>query len=572
MSDTKRYAIGVDYGTSSVRALVVDCADGREVGTAVFAYPHGEGGVITSPDDPNLARQHPADYIEGFVATVRGAIEQASREVEGFDTSQVVGIGIDTTGSTPIPVDRDGTPLALTERWKDDPDAMAWLWKDHTAHAEAAEITALAERRGEPYLAKCGGTYSSEWFWSKVLHCNRVAPGVFDAAHSWVEMCDYLPAWACGNTDPAALVRSVCAAGHKAMYHPDWGGLPSADFLRELDPALADLRGRLYDDAKPSSEPAGTLSAEVAERVGLASGGGGVPVAVGAFDAHHGAVGVGVSPGVLVKIMGTSTCDIAVWPSDRPLEDVPGLCGMVPGSVLPGMIGLEAGQSAVGDLFGWCASHLGGGGEGAHDRLTAEALKMPPGGTGLLALDWNNGNRTVLVNPRLTGLLLGQTLQTTAADIYRALIEATAFGSRIIIERCEEYGVAVDRLIACGGIAEHSPLVMQIYADVLNRPISVSRSSQTCALGAAVFGAVVGGAHPDTAAAQAAMTATRDRSYTPDPDAAAVYGELFTLYRRLHDAFGVSGTTAELADVMPSLIDLRQRARAAHATASGATP
>ncbi len=553
------YAIGVDYGTSSARALVVDCADGREVGSAVYAYRHGTDGVVTDHADPNLARQHPADYTDGFVITVKQALEQTAKAVPGFSASQVVGIGIDTTGSTPIPVDRAGTPLALLPQFANNKHALAWLWKDHTAHAEAVEITQLATKRSEPYLAKCGGVYSSEWFWSKVLRCKRVAPDVFAAAYSWVELCDFVPAWVCGNTDPHTLVRGVCSAGHKAMYATQWGGLPSESFLAALDPALAPLRSRLYDKALPSSEPAGVLCEAVASQVGLRAG---VPVAVGAFDAHHGAVGVGVEPGALVKIMGTSTCDIAVWHSDKSIADVPGLCGMVPGSVLPGMIGLEAGQSAVGDLFQWAAANVGPGGSDAHMRLTADAVKLKPGASGLLALDWNNGNRTVLVNPRLTGLLVGQTLHTTAAEVYRAMIEATAFGSRVIVERFEQYGISIDRVIACGGIAEKSPLVMQTYADILGRPIRISRSSQTCALGAAIFGSVVGKAHANCSDAQQAMTAVREQAYEPNPAAVAVYNQLFAFYRRLHDAFGIAGSSDVLADVMPALIDLRQQARA----------
>ncbi|MEL7087223.1 MAG: ribulokinase, partial [Planctomycetota bacterium] len=452
----------------------------------------------------------------------------------------------------------------MSDRFKDVLAAQCWLWKDHTSHAEAARITELASQHRPQYLAKCGGTYSSEWFWSKILRCKRVAPDVFAAARSWVEMADWIPGYACGNLAPDRIVRCVCAAGHKAMFHADWGGLPSKEFLAALDPDLADLRDRLYDTAVPSSEPAGTLAADVAERCGLPAG---IPVAAGAFDAHHGAVGAGVTPGTLVKIMGTSTCDITVWPVDesRPLADIPGLCGIVPGSVVAGQYGLEAGQSAVGDLFNWVAKHLApaaytDAGD-THVAMTKEAAAMRPGASGLLYLDWNNGNRTVLVNPRLTGLMVGQTLHTTAAEIYRAVVEATAFGALAIVDRFEEFGVKIDRIVNCGGIAEKSDFVMQVYADILNRPMQVSRSGHTCALGAAMFGSIVGGVHADTDAAVTAMTGIKDKVYTPNPEAVAVYAELFGLYRELHDAFGGVVDAAALGGVMPKLLDLRDRAR-----------
>ncbi|MEM1445009.1 MAG: ribulokinase [Planctomycetota bacterium] len=557
------FTLGVDFGTNSARALVVDVADGREVATHVIDFPSGDRGILLDPAEPDLARQRPGDYVFGFEQSVRGAVEAALND-GAFSPDKIVGIGIDTTGSTPIPVDADGTPLGMKPEFEDHLAAQAWLWKDHTSHAEAAEITALAASRGEPYLAKCGGTYSSEWFWSKILKCCRVAPEVFDAAHSWVECADWIPAYVCGNTDPATLVRCICAAGHKAMFHEQWGGLPSEAFLKELDPKLAALRPRLYDTAVPSSQKAGTLCQKVAERCGLREG---IPVAVGAFDAHHGAVGAGVEPGTLVKIMGTSTCDITVWPVDdsQPLADIPGLCGIVPGSVLTGQYGLEAGQSAVGDLFNWVARQLApkaytDTGD-THVALTIEAEQLLPGASGLLALDWNNGNRTVLVNPRLSGLLLGQTLHTTAAEVYRAIVEATAFGALSIVNRFEEYGVEVDRVINCGGIAEKSPFVMQVYADVLNRPMQVSRSGQTCALGAAMFGSIVGGAYASEAEATAAMTGVKDTVYTPNPEAVAVYAELFAMYSALHDAFGNVSDTAPLGTVMPKLMDLRDRQR-----------
>ncbi|QDU71484.1 ribulokinase [Mucisphaera calidilacus] len=554
MSDTKAYSIGVDYGTNSVRALVVDTATGHELAVSVFAYPSGEAGILLDASDPTLARQNPQDYIDGFVASVSEAVKLAGDD-PAFSAERVVGIGVDTTGSSPLPVDRAGRPLALHPEFKDDLAAQCWLWKDHTSHAEAAEITALAQEREEPYLALCGGTYSSEWYWSKILHCERTSPEVAQAAYAWVECADFVPGYLTGNTDPHTMARSVCAAGHKAMYNARWGGLPSSAFLDALSPGLSRFRDRYAASAQPSSESAGTLRAEIAERVGLPAG---IPVATGAFDAHHGAVGSGVAPGTIVKIIGTSTCDIMTSPLDQQIADIPGVCGIVPESVLPGALGIEAGQSAVGDLFNWYVQNLGRDG---HDALTERAAVLKPGESGLLALDWNNGNRTVLVDPRLSGLLVGQSLHTTAAEIYRALIEATAFGSRAIIQRIRDYGVGIESVTMCGGIAEKNPMAMQIYADILNLPIRIARSGQACALGAAVFGAVVGGAHRDTGAAVAAMTGTKDVLYSPDRDAVPVYEELFGLYMTLHDSFGGVDRSADLGGLMKRLMAIRDRAR-----------
>jgi len=557
----RQYALGVDYGTNSVRALLVDVSDGSEVASHVVNYPSGEAGILLDAQDPNLARQNPADYIAGFYKSVRGALGAAARQ-RGFQPAEVVGIGIDTTGSTPLPVDRSGTPLALKPEFQKDLAAHAWLWKDHTAHAEAAEITERARRGAYGYLAKCGGTYSSEWYWSKILHCQRTAPKVFSAAYSWVELADFVPAFITGNLDPLTLPRGICAAGHKAMYNDQWGGLPSKEFLGGLDPALAELRDRYAAQAVPADRQAGLLSAEVARKVGLPAG---LPVAVGAFDAHMGAVGAGIKPGTLVKIIGTSTCDMMVAPMDGRLPDIPGLCGIVPGSIIPGMYGLEAGQSAVGDIFNWFVKYLAprqytAKGD-AHANLTRAAAQLRPGESGLLALDWNNGNRTILVDPLLVGLLVGQTLHTTAPEIYRALVEATAFGALRIINRLEEYGVAVKEVVNCGGIAEKNPFVMQIYADVCNRPMKISRSAQTCALGAAIFAAVVGGAYRSVEQAQRRMTGVKAQVFRPRKAAAKTYAELYPLYRTLHDAFGTSGFDGQLGRLMKDLIAIRNRVR-----------
>ena len=558
-----RYAIGLDFGTNTVRTVIVDVADGRQVAESLWAYEHGVDGVILS-HDPNLARQHPADYVKGTRETIRRALAAARRGVRGFGPEQVVGIGVDTTGSTPIPVDRNGKPLALSPRFARNPAAMAWLWKDHTSTQEAAAITELARTLRPQYLARCGGTYSSEWFFSKVLHCLRTAPDVFDAAYTWVEFADWIPAMLTGTEAPERLSVGVCAAGHKALYNDNWGGYPDAEFLAALDPKLAILRGRLKARALTVEKAAGRLTAEWAAQTGLPAG---IPVAVGAFDAHLGAVGAGIAPGTLVKIIGTSACDMMVAPGGQALPDIPGLCGIVKSSILPGYWGLEAGQSAVGDIFNWFVNVIQPRGRkaGSHEALTADAAKVRPGASGLLALDWNNGSRTILVDQRLTGLLVGQTLHTTPGEVYRALIEATAFGALTIINRFQEYGLKVNQIVACGGIAEKNPLVMQIYADVTGRPMKVSRSPQTCALGAAMAGAVVAGAraggHADFGAAQKAMSGLKPKVFRPNPSAHAVYGELYFLYRQLHDCFGTNAWQGDCSNVMKGLIEIRDRQR-----------
>ena len=557
----KRYSIGLDYGTNSVRALIVDISNGKEVGTAVWNYEHGENGVVLSRD-PNLARQHPADYVKGAEISIRKALAQARSTVRGFSPQQVIGLGVDTTGSTPIPVDQAGKPLAFSKRFSNEPAAMAWLWKDHTSVAEAAEITALARMLRPQYLAKCGGAYSSEWFFSKILRCLRTSPKVFDAANSWVEFADWVPAMLTGTESPQHLSIGICAAGHKAMYSKLWGGYPDSEFLTNLDPRLVPLRSRLRATAATIDQSVGRLTEPWAARTGLPR----IPVAVGAIDAHLGAVGSGIRPGSLVKIMGTSTCDMMVVPASRKLPDIPGLCGIVDGSILPGSYGLEAGQAAVGDIFNWFVRLVQPAGkQDVHSSLSAAAGKLKPGESGLLALDWNNGNRTILADQRLTGLLVGQTLHSSPPEIYRALIEATAFGALTIIERFEDYGVKVEQIINCGGIAEKSPLAMQIYADVTGRPMNVSRSSQTCALGAAIAGAVVAGKEAggyDTVSdAQQAMTGLRSRIYRPHPAAHATYKELYSLYRQMHDAFGTSEWQGNLFSVMKQLIEIRNQVR-----------
>jgi L-ribulokinase len=561
------YAIGLDYGTNSVRCLIVDVTNGDELATAVYEYETGEAGIILDATDHNLARQSPADYIRGIEVAIKAAIRKAKNADRDFDPGMVIGIGIDTTGSTPLPVDKHGTPLSETPEFKRNPNAQAWLWKDHTGFAEAAEITELAKKEHPEYLAKCGGIYSSEWFFSKILHCLRTDPAVFDAAYTWVEHADWLPAVLTGTETPERIKRCRCAAGHKAMFNDVWGGYPDAKFLAKLDPKMGKLRQTLSDKTFTVDSAAGYLTDAWAKKLGLSEG---IPVAIGAFDAHLGGVGAGIKEGVLVKIIGTSTCDMLVAEYDssasggQDFADIPGICGIVDGSILPGYLGLEAGQSAVGDIFNWFVNYIQPGGEkaGSHEALTKKAAKLQPGRSGLLALDWNNGNRTILVDQRLTGLLLGQTLHTKPEEIYRALIEATAFGALTIINRFEEYGVKVKEVINCGGIAEKNPLLMQIYADVTGREMKISRSAQTCALGACIAGAVVAGkkagGFDNFADAQAAMCAIKETSYKPIPENHKVYQRLYALYKQLHDAFGVSSWTGSLANVMKDLLNIKE--------------
>ena len=544
------YTIGIDYGTNSVRALVVRAADGAEVGTCVAPYPSGRQGILLDPRDHHLARQHPGDYLRGLEQSVRGALA-AARKSRGFSADQVVGLGVDSTGSSPLPVDRHNRALALDPKWRRALAAQCWLWKDHTGWREAAQITAIAARHRPQYLAKCGQTYSSEWWWSKIWHCLAVAPAVFRAAYSWVELADWIPSVLAGVTAPEQVVRGVCAAGHKAMYGEEWGGLPDKEFLAMLDPRLADMRDRLYTRAYDAGTAAGTLSPEWARRLGLRPG---IAIAIGEFDVHYGAIACGVTEGTLVKVIGTSTCDCAVVSARRQVPDIPGICGIVPGSILPGFLGVEAGQSAVGDIFRWWVDEICGGGDALHAALTREAAKLRPGASGLLALDWHNGNRTILVDPMLTGLLVGCTLHTSRAEVYRALIEATAFGARAIIERLREYGVPVTRVVCAGGIAEKNPLLMQIYADVTGCTMLVAGSGQACALGAAISAAVRAGEHADFAAAQKAMTRLKKVRYAPKAANRRIYDRLYAEYRRLHDGFGGRTTAADYSRTMKDLL------------------
>ena len=549
-----RYALGIDYGTSSCRSLVVDLADGREIAEAVYSFPGGVGGVVVAAD-PDVARQEPRDYLEGLELTVKSALLKAAAAVDDFVPAEVVSVGFATTGSTPIPVNSDGVALSLLPEFANNLAAKAWLWKDHTSHREAAAITEIARRDRPDYINACGGTYSAEWFWAKIWHCLNTDRAVFDAAATWVELCDYLVGELTGTSSPAALTRSVTAAGHKAMYSDSWGGLPDAAFLSSLDPALAELRGRLYDRAVPTTEVAGYVTAAWAERTGLEVG---TPVAVGHFDAHAAGVSAGARPGVFVKVMGTSTCDVTVIDEDANgiLPNIPGMCGVVRDALIPGKISVEAGQSAVGDIFNWFAEKIMGDAD-TLDDLSLRATNLSPGEHGLLALDWFNGNRSVLVDQRLTGLILGLTLHSEPHHILRALVEATAYGARKIIETLEASGHPIDTVVAAGGMPGHAPWIIQVYADVFGREISTVRTTQGSAMGAAIVAAVAAGEFATVEAAQDVLVHFNDHRYVPDTEAAATYDRLYGEFVTVHDAFAASGT---LGGVMKSLLEIRDAA------------
>ena len=546
----KKYVIGIDYGTDSVRSVVVDTTNGKIVGTSVFEYPRWKKGLFCDPSI-NQFRQHPLDYIEGLEQSVKGAIKGLAPEI----VNNISGITVDTTGSTPVAVDKQGTPLSLKPGYENNPDAMFVLWKDHTAVKEAAEINNLAKSWGGVDFTKYeGGIYSSEWFWAKILHVLRHSEEMRKNAWSWVEHCDWIPALLVGKKDPSHMMRSRCAAGHKAMWHDDFKGLPDEKFLTKLDPVLSGLRERLYSKTYTCDTEIGHLSEEWAKRLGLTTN---VKVGVGTFDAHSGAAGGEAKPYYLVKVMGTSTCDMIVAPMDEVGDKlVAGICGQVDGSIIPGMLGLEAGQSAFGDIYAWFGQLLMWPlhnivseikwldeaskkkiREETADKILAELSKqaelLPLEETSVLALDWMNGRRTPDANQSLKGAITGLSLGSDAPRIFKALVEATAFGSRMINERFISEGIRIDGVIAIGGVAKKNPFVMQIVADVLNMPIKVATSEQTCALGSAMAASVVAGVHKDIAAAQKAMGGGFENEYHPDPVRAKKYDVLFRKYKDL---------------------------------------
>jgi len=541
-----KYTIGIDYGTDSCRALIVNAITGEEIATAVRYYSRWAQGKYCNPKI-NQYRQHPLDYTEALIDAVKEVLAQSP---EGI-VANIVGISFDTTGSTPVLTDNEGTPLALLPEFAENPNAMFVLWKDHTAIKEAGEINKLSKEWHTDYTAYEGGIYSSEWDWSKVLHVLRKDESVRGAAYSWVEHCDWMTGLLTGKTKPETMLRSRCAAGHKAMWHTDWDGLPSEEFLTKLDPLLSGFRSRLYTDTQPSDTKAGYLTQEWADKLGLATN---VAVGVGALDCHMGAIGAEIKPGAFVRVMGTSTCDVMVVPAEK-LEGklIPGICGQVDGSVTPGLVGLEAGQSAFGDVYAWFKQLMewplksiimqsplldnttkeqlvGDSIKRILEKLTEEAQKIPIEESTVVATDWINGRRTPDANQLLTGSITGLTLGTTAPMIFRALVEATAYGSKAIVNRFLENDIEIKEVIAIGGISQKSPFVMQILADVLNMPIKVAKVDQACAMGAAMFAAVVAGIYPNIEKAQNAMGKGFSQEYIPNEENHKLYMKLYDKY------------------------------------------
>ncbi|MCF0057232.1 ribulokinase [Dyadobacter sp. CY356] len=531
-----KYVIGIDYGTDSVRALVVNAHTGETAGTAVHEYKRWKEGRYCDPAISRF-RQHPLDYLEGLESCVTDALKNAGAEVR----ENVTGISIDTTGSTPVAVDRNGTPLSLLPEFAENPNGMFILWKDHTANAEAEEINHLAHHWDTDYTKYVGGIYSSEWFWSKILKTLRIDEKVRDAAFSWVEHCDWISAELTGNTDPLTMHRSRCAAGHKALWHNEFDGLPSEEFFVALDPLLAGIRDRLFSKTETSDKPMGTISAQWAEKLGIPLD---VTIGVGAFDCHMGAVGALIEPYALCKVIGTSTCDMLVAPNEEIGHLlIQGICGQVDGSIVPGMLGMEAGQSGFGDIYAWFAKLIttpvaGILGESAAKELSekllphlsSQAAQLPVTENDIVAIDWLNGRRTPDANHTLKGAILGLNLASDAAAVFKALVEATAYGSKSIADRFVREGVPIREVIAIGGVAKKSGFVMQTLADVMNMPIKVVSSDQACALGAAMFAAVASGIHKTLSEAQQAMNSGFDTTYYPRPETALIYEKLYQRY------------------------------------------
>lgn len=550
----KKHVIGLDFGTDSVRAMIVNALTGKEIASGIAWYSRWARGLYCNAAE-NMFRQHPLDYTEGMISAVKQALDKSP---EGT-AEAVVGLSVDTTGSTPVAVDENCIPLSMLPGFEDNPHAMFVLWKDHTAIKEAEEINHFARTwGGVDYTMYEGGIYSSEWYWAKVLHVMRTDQKVRTAAYTFLEHCDWIPALLTSVQKIKDIRISRCAAGHKAMWHKDWGGLPSKEFLSLLDKDLAILRDRLYTETYTSDVKAGHLSAHWAQKLGLKEG---IAVGVGAFDAHLGAVGGEIKPYYLSKVMGTSTCDMLVIPADEfGNKLVKGICGQVDGSIIPGMVGLEAGQSAFGDVYAWFrkmlmwpVEHIGGNitsiasedvsklrdelSDILLEKLSLEAEKIDPAASGLVATDWLNGRRTPDASAAVSGAIAGLTLGTSAPAIFRALIEATAFGSKSIVERFTEEGVRIDGVIALGGVAKKSWLVVQILADVLNMEIAVAKSDQTVALGAAMAASVVAGVHPDFKSAQLAMGQGIDKVFKPRKELVPIYEELYQKYKSMGEFF-----------------------------------
>jgi L-ribulokinase len=547
MSLPESYVIGVDYGTDSVRSIIVNAHTGQELASSVFNYPRWRDGLFCDPSI-NQFRQHPLDYVEGLEDTIKRCLVQVGTHV----AAHVKAISIDTTGSTPVAVDETGTPLSLLPSFEKNPNAMFVLWKDHTSVNEAAEINRHAETFDVNYLQYVGGIYSSEWFWAKLLYILRQDEAVRTACHSWVEHCDWIPFLLTGGKHASEMKRGVCSAGHKSLWSEAWHGLPPNEFFSSLDPLLDGVTERLFDEVYTSAEQAGTISAEWAIRLGLNND---VVIGVGAFDCHMGAVGGQIEPYHLSKVMGTSTCDMLVAPPDEVGDTlVRGICGQVPGSIIPGMIGMEAGQSAFGDAYAWLKKVLSWPLQNllsqsalvdadtvkklvdeATDKiipeLSRQAAQLPPEEESELAVDWLNGRRTPDANQLLEGGFSGLSLSSDAPKIFRALVEATCFGAKAIVDRFVEQGIPVKGLIGLGGVAKKSPFIMQMMADVMDMPIRIHRSEQTCALGAAMFAATAAGIYPKVEEAMEAMGQGFDAEYYPDPARVKIYASRFQKYK-----------------------------------------
>lgn len=547
----KKYVIGLDYGTDSVRAVLIDTENGAELATSVSYYQRWKHGKFCQPGE-NQFRQHPLDHIEGLQQTISDVVKES-----GVAPETIVSICVDTTGSSPIPVNKEGIALSLTPGFEENPNAMMVLWKDHTSINEAEEINQLARNwGGEDYTRFEGGVYSSEWFWAKILHINRQDENVKNSAYSWMEHCDYMTFLLSDHQDLETFKRSRCAAGHKAMWHESWNGLPSKEFLKLLDPSLAELRDRLYEKTYTSDEVAGNLNQEWAAKLGLTTD---TVITVGTFDAHSGAVGAKVEENTLIRIMGTSTCDIMVAPNEIIGDKtVKGICGQVNGSVIPGLIGLEAGQSAFGDVLAWYKDILSWPvynillNSNVIDEnqkqllkeeiennlirnLTLEAEKIPLSEALPIALDWINGRRTPDANQELKAAISNLSLGTKAPHIFKALVNAICFGAKKIVDRFEEEGVKIEKVIGIGGVARKSPFIMQTLANVLNMPIVVAASDQAPALGAAIYAAVSAGIYPNVQEASQKMGSDFEAEYFPQADHVEKYAELMDEYQILAD-------------------------------------
>lgn len=547
----KSYVIGLDYGTDSVRAVLLDAHSGEEIATDVSYYARWKQRLYCEATK-NQFRQHPLDHIEGLEKTIKAVVSQS-----GVGADAIKGICIDTTGSSPLPLDNQGTPLALLDTFKENPNAMMVLWKDHTAIKEANEINELARNwGGEDFTSFEGGIYSSEWFWAKILHIVREDEKVKAAAYTWMEHCDYMTYMLCDDQNLDRFKRSRCAAGHKAMWHESWGGLPADEFLEQLDPYLTKLKGQLYTKTFTSDTIAGHLNSQWAEKLGLSTK---TVIAVGTFDAHAGAVGAKIEKHTLVRVMGTSTCDIMVAEKDV-LQDrlVKGICGQVDGSVIPNMIGLEAGQSAFGDVLAWFKDVLNWPlqnlvytakslDEHQIEVLKKEVeeafiLKLSEAAQGIsleesipTALDWVNGRRTPDANQELKAAIMGLNLGSKAPHIFKALVNAICFGAKKIVERFEEQGVQIDTVIGIGGVARKSPLIMQTLANVLNKPIKIAASDQAPALGAAIYAAVAAGIYTDVISASKALGSPFEAEYLPEPAQIKYYQAHMESYSQLAD-------------------------------------